>query len=382
MSSIEEFNNQLVSNLTKIDLKDYFKSIHSKFYNTVDISFMDYFLDICNKEDQFCIDHEKLQEYKVINNISTSGDILKCLKRNNLIENIDYWLGHVAQPRLGKHGGNNTSKQYKLTPSAFKLCLIRAKNSRDYANYYLLLEKVFKYYSDYQINYKDKILSIKDDKIDNLLKETKEQSIEIKKQSKEIRELLGYAKESKESNENLTNEVELLSDNINELNFTVDNQNDKIEEIRDEFKDNLDNINPPPNDNDKLHMFTLLQYQDELNTLQIIRSQKKRLSKISTAGKNVLISLTYHPNPIDLFLLIKDKAKEINNIEKKKIRDDYKNGLIDVSTKKNLLVDYNNNPIIDIKYNTIKLNFNKISINEFVDLINKCDNIRRETYIP
>jgi hypothetical protein len=237
------------------------------------------------------------------------------------------------------------------------------------------LEKVFKYYSDYQINYQLRISSFKDNKID-------EQSNKIDEQSKKIDELLKYAKESKESNENLTNEVELLSDNINELNFTVDNQNDKIEEIRDEFKDNLDNINPPPNDNDKLHMFTLLQYQDELNTLQIIRSQKKRLSKISTAGKNVLISLTYHPNPIDLFLLIKDKAKEINNIEKKKIRDDYKNGLIDVSTKKNLLVNYNNNPIIDIKYNTIKLNFNKISINEFVDLINKCDNIRRETYIP
>jgi hypothetical protein len=158
MSSIEEFNNQLVSNLTKIDLKDYFKSIHSKFYNTVDISFMDYFLDICNKEDQFCIDHIKLQEYKVVNNISTSGDILRCLNSNNLIENIDYLLYNVVQQSETSRGVKH-SKQYKLTPYAFKLCLIRAKNSRDYANYYLLLEKVFKYYSDYQINYQLRISS-------------------------------------------------------------------------------------------------------------------------------------------------------------------------------------------------------------------------------
>jgi hypothetical protein len=110
---------------------------------------MDYFLDICNKEDQFCIDHIKLQEYKVVIDISTSANILKCLQRNNLIKNTDYLLFHVEQ-QDNKHGGNN-QRQYKLTPSAFKLCLIRAKNSRDYANYYLLLEKVFKYYSDYQL---------------------------------------------------------------------------------------------------------------------------------------------------------------------------------------------------------------------------------------
>ena len=33
---------------------------------------MDYFLELCNHENEFIVDHIKLQEYKVLNNIDTS----------------------------------------------------------------------------------------------------------------------------------------------------------------------------------------------------------------------------------------------------------------------------------------------------------------------
>ena len=89
---------------------------------------MDYFLDLTKNEGEFIVKHQKLQEYGVINNIKTSKDIKTRLNSLYLIENEDYiLLGNVSQQDCKKHGGNN-AKEYKLTPYAFKLCLIRSKN--------------------------------------------------------------------------------------------------------------------------------------------------------------------------------------------------------------------------------------------------------------
>jgi hypothetical protein len=139
--TIKEFNNYATVYLGKMDLNKYFKTIHSKFYSSIDISFMDYFLELIEHKNEFIVEHIKLKEYGVINNINTTKDIKKSLERLMLIENEDYWVGHVSQSRLEKqHGGSNgCKKEYKLTPYAFKLCLIRAKNSKKYANYYLIL---------------------------------------------------------------------------------------------------------------------------------------------------------------------------------------------------------------------------------------------------
>jgi hypothetical protein len=154
------FIDNLANNLIKLDLKDFFKEIHSKYYNSIDISFMEYFLNLVERQNEFCIEHDKLKEYKVINDISRSNDILKTLNSNNLIENIDYLLRNVSRKSETSRGVKHI-KQYNLTPYAFKLCLIRAKNSKDYANYYLLLEECFYYYKSYQTLYQEKLIIIK-----------------------------------------------------------------------------------------------------------------------------------------------------------------------------------------------------------------------------
>ena len=46
MSTIQDFNAELINNLTKISLTKYFKKVQSKYYSNQDISFMDYFLEI------------------------------------------------------------------------------------------------------------------------------------------------------------------------------------------------------------------------------------------------------------------------------------------------------------------------------------------------
>jgi len=230
----------------------------------------------------------------------------------------------------------------------------------------MLLEKIFYYYKDYQTKYQEKLLSIKDDKID-------EQSNKIDEQSNKIDELLKLTRNIYNQNENLKEDNKDLKEDINNLS-------DKVEEVRDTFKEQTENINPPIEN--KEHMFVLLQYKDRLNEFKIIRGQNKYLDKQMTNEMNVVIDKRYNPNPIDLFTTIKKKISDINFRIKEKIRDDRKERFISVQQKKDLLDDLYNNPPIIINYNTMIINPSKMTLRELIDLILECDDIRRRTPIP
>ena len=88
--NIKELNKYLIDNNYKIQLIEYVKYCQLKFNKDIDISFMDYFLEICDKSNEFIIHHKKLQEYGVINKISTTNNIISCLKQFEIVENIDY----------------------------------------------------------------------------------------------------------------------------------------------------------------------------------------------------------------------------------------------------------------------------------------------------
>jgi hypothetical protein len=64
--TIEEYVNNLAETLTKITMNDFFKEVHSKYYNDQDISFMEYFLDLINHNKEFYVHHSKLVEYGVM----------------------------------------------------------------------------------------------------------------------------------------------------------------------------------------------------------------------------------------------------------------------------------------------------------------------------
>ena len=67
MSTIQDFNVDLINNLTKISLTKYFKKVQSKYYSNQDISFMDYFLELVDKQDEFCVNHEKITRIRCFN---------------------------------------------------------------------------------------------------------------------------------------------------------------------------------------------------------------------------------------------------------------------------------------------------------------------------
>jgi uncharacterized coiled-coil DUF342 family protein len=300
--TITKFNTYLSEKLKNIKLNEYFNLIHSQFYSNIDISFMDYFLELTNNENEFIVEHIKLQEYKVINNLITSANIKKNLERLMLIENEDYQVFQVEQSRSdNKHGGSNgNKKEYKLTPYAFKLCLIRSKNSKEYAKYYLLLEQVFKNYQEYQIMYQNQIIN----GISN----------ENKSLHNKIDKLLNYGKQT-------TEKLNEIHEQNEELKDTIDDLNDNVSDIKEAFKETADRSVPNPIDDNERHEFILLQHKELINRFKFIRGiQKYNDSKIQKKYIDYnIIKREYNANPIQLFKLFKDTIKEYYKLEKAKI---------------------------------------------------------------
>ena len=317
-NTISEFNTYLSEQNNEYSLFTYFKEIHSKFYSNLDISFMDYFLELTNHENEFIVEHIKLQEYGVLTNINTSKDIKKSLERLFLIENEDYQVGQVSQQLKS---GTKYAKQYKLTPYAFKLCLIRSKNSKEYAKYYLLLEQVFKNYQEYQIMYQNNIINgITNEnkslhkKIDDLLnysKQTTEKLNEMHEQNEDI----------KEQNEELNDKVEDLKDTIDDIKEQNEDLKDTIDDIKEAFKDTADRSVPNPKETIDRHEFILLQHKELTNRFKFLRGiQKYNDSKINKKYSEYnIIKREFNANPIQLFKQFKETIKEYYKLEKAKI---------------------------------------------------------------
>jgi hypothetical protein len=351
MNTINEYNNNLINNHIDIELINYFKDVHSKFYNKVDISFMSYFLEICNKENKFCIDHIKLQEYKVITTIKSST-ILQSLNGFNLEENIDYQVHNVMQ-QSDTSRGVKYAKEYKLTPYAFKLCLIRAKNSKVYANYYLLLEIVFKNYNEYRIQYIQNINK-------NISKENKELH-------RKVDELLGYAKETKE-------QLDETNDKLDEVNDKYDNLNDKVDDIKEAFEDTAKRSVPDPAKEKNKSEFILLQSKILLNEITFMRGIQSyneiKLNNKYTDNYNI-IKREYNANPIQLFRMFKDTVKEELKKEKKLITDNktLKNKM--QLKKQSEKIQFNGNKLILI---------NEYTLNNLLDKIKDVSEIKFKEY--
>jgi len=154
MTTQQEFIQELIQQETKLSLEEFFKGIHERFYPAQDISFMNYFLELTKHEGEFIVHHNKLVEYGIVTS-KRSSTIKEKLDALGLIEGEEYRLQDVLQPV--PQGGYSTKKVYMLTPESFKKCLMRAQRRPNqtidpvvYCDYYLLLEKTYKLYTDYE----------------------------------------------------------------------------------------------------------------------------------------------------------------------------------------------------------------------------------------
>jgi len=370
MTTVKEYGEYLLNNNIDIELIDYFYKIHSKFYKNVDITFMDYFLEICDQEDEFCIEQNKLQEYGVITNIRSSIDVKRCLDQYNLNENFDYLIRNVADQLSS---GTKYSKQYLLTPDAFKNCLIRAKNSYTYSKYYILLEKVFKNFNNYRIEYQKNIIK-------NISKENQSLHTKIDKQTKDIEDLLKYGKRTSEKLDETNEKLDDMKDELNDVKEELDETNEKLDEtaeklddlhdkfddMKDAFEETSNRSVPNAEEEQKRSEFVLLQSRDDPNEFKFMRGIQQynevRLNNLY-AGEYNIIKREYNANPIQLFNLLKKVVKEELDEAKAEIR-----GNRAIKNKRQLYKE-----MVEIKFTSTKL----ILMNDFTlnDLLRKIKNV-------
>jgi hypothetical protein len=165
---------QLAESLTEISLDDFFKEIHSRFYPTYDISFMEFFMKIIKRDGECCIEHTLLNAYGVLTTTDLSH-IKEKLENHDLVENDDFVILKRQKSEFFifpdvRENENRTGRKpkfYYLTPDAFKDCLMGTQtrsaqrvNSRVYRNYFKLFEKVHDYFKTYETLYANKVKQI------------------------------------------------------------------------------------------------------------------------------------------------------------------------------------------------------------------------------
>lgn len=245
--------------LNKLTMIEFFNYIHSTYYPNQDISFMEYFLELTQYEGECVVEHTKLIEYGIMTS-EQSSDIKKKIDLLGLELEVDYLLRHVSEQL---ESGTKHSKLYTFTPEAFKKMLMRAQRRSNqrvdpviYIDYYLLLEKVFKLYTDYERAYLNKLLSIKDEKIDKQSYKIDEQSNKIdtliqetKSQSADIAKLLNYSNAITKQNVDLierTDHLQITADMTQEdLDKSLIYQKEILNHLVDKsYKSTMNPANP------------------------------------------------------------------------------------------------------------------------------------------
>lgn len=205
-TKIVEYNQQLLTKNEMINQIDYFHYIRDNFNSKLDISFMNYFMELTNDLYGFWVPHEKLIEYGAMSQIKKdSYHIKRCLDKLNLDEGVDYKCETIDIQR--DDSSIIQKKQYMLTPHSFELCLIRATKHKNrdidptiYANYFIFLQLVFKRYNDYQKDYNAHM-----------------HNLQLKNKDCTINEL--------------KIEVKQLNNNVEKLGNKIDNQTEKIDQL-------------------------------------------------------------------------------------------------------------------------------------------------------
>ena len=312
--TIEELNTYLSDNLRNLQIKEYIQKYHDVLQKDLDLSFMEYFLYLCEHPNTKIVEHEKLIEYGVFES-TRSNDIKKRIDSIELEEGKDYQLRNVAQ--RGKSGAQ-IHKHYTLTPEAFKLCLMRSKKQIKYAKYYLFLEICVHYYQKYQELYTKVLLSGKDKKIDELIRENKEQSRKMDEQSKKIDEMLGHTKDIKTQNNDLKKEVHKVNAKL-----------DKMEHYLKNVFQVIDN-----------------------NTISMFQTNCIILYKLTYVNGDIKYFISSR-QLIDIIKTCKEKQKDssIQSIKHVKVFEPSNN----IGLMKMIKQSLKNNKKIKIQYNTIKM---------------------------
>ena len=266
-----------------------------------------------------------------------------------------------------------------LKPECFKKILMRNQKTDTYANYYLFLEKILKYYSDYQKlklkieNEKlQKIINTKEDKIDKLIKETQQQTQKIDQQSNKI------DNQSKEM-EKQTYKIEQQSIEIKELLKNSNKQFTEIEKTRQDNEIINDKLNVVMEENEEINE----NIQEVTKKLDI--AVEDRVVKPTNKKKEEVFVVIYNKETGIYYIMCRQK-ETINMAIKKYIKENKESEIkhrIDNPNCKNLLIrikeKLSRKKQITFSNNSIKLV--NIDENTFINKINKINNMKKEVIL-
>ncbi len=195
-ATIMDYINELIATSAKPNLRDFAMELHNRFYQNIDISFMDEFLEMASQENEnrFVVHHDRLKKYGIATSERSSA-IKDRLITLGLVENEDFLLQDVLQQTKKGSGGSN-KKVYHLTPESFFLALQRAQRRPNqevdpviYARYFQFLQKVVRYYSEYQARAEAHRVAMLTAENITLIEKIDKQTAKIDEQSTEIAEL-------------------------------------------------------------------------------------------------------------------------------------------------------------------------------------------------
>ena len=198
-----------------------------------------------------------------------------------------------------------------LTPDAFKKCLISSVNTKQFSDYFLLLEKMIKYYNQYQLILNKLERTKLSKQLDELLIESKETNKELKNSNKKL--------------DKLTEELNELKEENKQLQVTLNKNLEKTEEIAEHLHIVSHNQVPELNDDKMTHVYILLKKNDKKNEYYSLRTQQSKVKSVlnKKTDYNVILRFDNCPNPIELGTLIKEELKDIvtyrNNIFRRRI---------------------------------------------------------------
>ena len=316
-STIEEYNQKLVNDRINISIIDYVKAVNDMKYK-IDISFIDELLELVNRDD-CCIHHELLEKYKIISKKDSTNNIRRLLEQHNFNEGEDFKPLNIER---FTNGGRNNKNQYCLHPKAFKLCLMRSKNTKKYAHYYILLEDCIKHYNDYQIF----LLNTYNIKLKDKIKENKiiiyQQNNEIKELHSKVDLLLKNNEKTLENNNQLLQDNKKLLDKLDHANEQLEDIQDELSEVKDELRDttikldlSLEDRVPKTKSIQIREYFVLLQTINnrEKYKYYVLRGQKRyvdRKIEFMNSSYQVIKSYECIPNATNLFSRIKEQMKD------------------------------------------------------------------------
>ena len=94
MQDIKTFNENLVESNSDIPIIDYITKVNDLFYH-IEIDFMEDFIDFVDN-DNFCINHNLLEKYGVINLECGSSKVKRFLEQHNYVEDRDFRVSQTG----------------------------------------------------------------------------------------------------------------------------------------------------------------------------------------------------------------------------------------------------------------------------------------------